>query len=227
MAHSSNIFLFRVFREYTEITIGSCNDHFRNQLITKKGKLLLIPLFFFMSLQAQEKNTNYTISRNGNVIGEMQLYQKVENDKMFLKISSQVNTKMVFDVDVKTEESSYYKNGKLISSYVKRHVNGREKVSKSTFFTDPHYKIIAEKKEGFFKEPIYYNLMMLYSKEPTNQQRVYSDSFQKFLAIEKLASHSYRIKLPDGNYNDYHFQNGICQKVEIHSSLYTIQIQIA
>lgn len=169
----------------------------------------------------------YTISRNGNKIGEMQFYQKTEDNKMFLKISSQVNTRMIFEVDVKTEEASYYKNGKLISSYVKRHVNGKEKANKSTQFINSNYKTIAEKKESFFKEPIHYNLMLLYSKEPVNQQQVYSDSFQKFLAIEKIASHSYRIELPDGNYNDYHFSNGICEKVELHHSLYTISIQIA
>jgi len=32
--------------------------------------------------------------------------------------------------------------------------------------------------------------------------------------------------LPDGNYNYYSFQNGICNKVEVHHTFYTIQITL-
>ena len=115
-----------------------------------------------------------------------------------------------------------------MSSYGKHHVNGKEKANNSTQFIDSDYKTLSENKKGQIKPQfIDYNLMLLYSKEPVNQSQVYSDSFQQFLAIKKTNNHSYRIVLPDGNYNDYHFLNGVCQKVELHHSLFTINIQIA
>lgn len=188
-------------------------------------------VFFFLitiNSQAQEKTVNYNVLRNGTVIGQMQFYQKTNNDEVFLKISSEVKTRLIFGIDVKTEEGSHFKNGKLMSSYVKRHVNGKEKANKTTQLIDSSYKIFAENKKGQIKQQyIDYNLMLLYSKEPIGENQVYSDSFQQFLTIKKTNNHSYRIVLPDGNYNDYHFANGICQKVELHHSLFTINIQIA
>lgn len=187
-------------------------------------------LFFLFSmiLHAQEKTVNYNVLRNGTVIGQMQFYQKTYNDEVFLKISSEVKTQLLFSINVKTEEGSHFKNGKLMSSYVKRRVNGKEKANKTTQLVDSNYKTLSDNKKGQIKEQsIDYNLMLLYSKEPVSEAQVYSDSFQQFLSIKKTDNHSYRIVLPDGNYNDYHFLNGICQKVELHHSLFTINIQIA
>ncbi|MCC9065342.1 DUF6134 family protein [Flavobacterium piscisymbiosum] len=195
-----------------------------------KSKIQFVPIFLFFALtsQAQKKTVNYNVLRNGSIIGQMQFYQKTNNDDVFLKISSEVKTRFIFGINVKTEEGSHFKNGKLMSSYVKRHVNGKEKANKTTQFVNSNYKTLSENKKGQIKEQyIDYNFMLLYSKEPVGEDQVYSDSFQQFLSIKKIDNHSYRIVLPDGDYNDYHFLNGICQKVELHHTLFTINIQIS
>lgn len=191
-------------------------------------KLAVLFSLFAIVSYAQEKTVHYNVLRNGTIIGRMQFYQKTNKDEIFLKISSEVQTRFLFGISVKTEEGSHFKNGKLLSSYVKRHVNGKEKANKTTQLIDSSYKTLADNKKGQIKELfIDYNLMLLYSKEPVSEDQVYSDSFQQFLTIKKTDDHSYRIVLPDGDYNDYHFLNGICQKVELHHTLFTINIQIA
>lgn len=216
--------LFWFLQKITAIEFGK----FRFLIISEQAKLAVLFFLFTINSQAQEKTVNYNVLRNGTVIGQMQFSQKTNNDDVFLKISSEVKTRLIFGIDIKTEEGSHFKNGKLISSYVKRHVNGKEKANKTTQLIDSGYKTLAENKKGQIKQNyIDYNLMLLYSKEPVSENQVYSDSFQQFLVIKKTNTHSYRIVLPDGNYNDYHFLNGVCQKVELHHSLFTINIQIA
>lgn len=216
--------LFWFLQKITAIEFGK----FSFLIISEQAKLAVLFFLFTINSQAQEKTVNYNVLRNGTVIGQMQFSQKTNNDDVFLKISSEVKTRLIFGIDIKTEEGSHFKNGKLISSYVKRHVNGKEKANKSTQLIDSGYKTLAENKKGQIKQNyIDYNLMLLYSKEPVSENQVYSDSFQQFLVIKKTNTHSYRIVLPDGNYNDYHFLNGVCQKVELHHSLFTINIQIA
>lgn len=216
--------LFWFLQKITAIEFGK----FRFLIISEQAKLAVLFFLFAVNSQAQEKTVNYNVLRNGTVIGQMQFSQKTNNNDVFLKISSEVKTRLIFGIDIKTEEGSHFKNGKLISSYVKRHVNGKEKANKSTQLIDSGYKTLAENKKGQIKQNyIDYNLMLLYSKEPVSENQVYSDSFQQFLVIKKTNTHSYRIVLPDGNYNDYHFLNGVCQKVELHHSLFTINIQIA
>jgi len=216
--------LFWFLQKITAIEFGK----FRFLIISEQAKLAVLFFLFTINSQAQEKTVNYNVLRNGTVIGQMQFSQKTNNNDVFLKISSEVKTRLIFGIDIKTEEGSHFKNGKLISSYVKRHVNGKEKANKTTQLIDSGYKTLAENKKGQIKQNyIDYNLMLLYSKEPVSENQVYSDSFQQFLVIKKTNTHSYRIVLPDGNYNDYHFLNGVCQKVELHHSLFTINIQIA
>jgi len=216
--------LFWFLQKITAIEFGK----FSFLIISEQAKLTVLFFLFTINSQAQEKTVNYNVLRNGTVIGQMQFSQKTNNDDVFLKISSEVKTRLIFGIDIKTEEGSHFKNGKLISSYVKRHVNGKEKANKTTQLIDSGYKTLAENKKGQIKQNyIDYNLMLLYSKEPVGENQVYSDSFQQFLVIKKTNTHSYRIVLPDGNYNDYHFLNGVCQKVELHHSLFTINIQIA
>ena len=216
--------LFWFLQKITAIEFGK----FSFLIISKQAKLAVLFFLFTINSQAQEKTVNYNVLRNGTVIGQMQFSQKTNNNDVFLKISSEVKTRLIFGIDIKTEEGSHFKNGKLISSYVKRHVNGKEKANKTTQLIDSGYKTLAENKKGQIKQNyIDYNLMLLYSKEPVGENQVYSDSFQQFLVIKKTNTHSYRIVLPDGNYNDYHFLNGVCQKVELHHSLFTINIQIA
>lgn len=216
--------LFWFLQKITAIEAGK----FSFLIISEQAKLAVLFFLFTINSQAQEKTVNYNVLRNGTVIGQMQFSQKTNNDDVFLKISSEVKTRLIFGIDIKTEEGSHFKNGKLISSYVKRHVNGKEKANKTTQLIDSGYKTLAENKKGQIKQNyIDYNLMLLYSKEPVGENQVYSDSFQQFLVIKKTNTHSYRIVLPDGNYNDYHFLNGVCQKVELHHSLFTINIQIA
>ena len=216
--------LFWFLQKITAIEAGK----FSFLIISEIAKLTVLFFLFTINSQAQEKTVNYNVLRNGTVIGQMQFSQKTNNNDVFLKISSEVKTRLIFGIDIKTEEGSHFKNGKLISSYVKRHVNGKEKANKTTQLIDSGYKTLAENKKGQIKQNyIDYNLMLLYSKEPVSENQVYSDSFQQFLVIKKTNTHSYRIVLPDGNYNDYHFLNGVCQKVELHHSLFTINIQIA
>ena len=216
--------LFWFLQKITAIESGK----FSFLIISEQAKLTVLFFLFTINSQAQEKTVNYNVLRNGTVIGQMQFSQKTNNNDVFLKISSEVKTRLIFGIDIKTEEGSHFKNGKLISSYVKRHVNGKEKANKTTQLIDSGYKTLAENKKGQIKQNyIDYNLMLLYSKEPVSENQVYSDSFQQFLVIKKTNIHSYRIVLPDGNYNDYHFLNGVCQKVELHHSLFTINIQIA
>ena len=130
-------------------------------------------------------------------------------------------------INVNTEENAHFKNGKLISSKVVRHVNGKQKANNQTLFINNAYQTQSDNKTSQIREPINYNLMLLYTSEPTNLSQVYSDNYLQFLEIKQTQPHTYRIILPDGNYNDYYFSKGICQQVIVYHSLYTIKIQLA
>jgi hypothetical protein len=168
------------------------------------------------------QTSKFAIKRNGSVIGQMSFTYNQDGDNVFLKMSSKVNTRFIFKIDVETQDYAHFKNGKLYTSTVNRSVNGDPKDQKETKLTNNYYQTSIGR---VIKQPINYNMMLLYTKEPVNIAEVYSDNFQCFVPIIKNGEHQYRIKLPDGNYNDYLFVDGICKVVTVNHSLYTIKME--
>ncbi|MXV50498.1 hypothetical protein GS399_05890 [Pedobacter sp. HMF7647] len=199
------------------------------QLKTSIKPVLIAILFIAASASvcANEQTLNYSVLHNGKVVGSMQLYQKRSGENLYLRIHSDVKMRLIVGIHVQLEEESFYKYGKLINSRLCRKVNGDEKANRQTIASGNNYKTIAEGRSGIMSTPnIDTNLIMLYVNEPGLTTKVYSDNFQKFLNIRKVKTHCYRIDLPDGNYNDYTYTNGICSKIDIHHTLYTIQVQL-
>ncbi|NCD69580.1 DUF6134 family protein [Mucilaginibacter agri] len=185
--------------------------------------LMIIPPGAF----AQDQILNYSVLHNGNTVGRMQLQQKQDGEDLYLKVTSEVKMRFIMSIAVNVQEDSHYRNGKLICSHVYRTVNGKEKANKYTKASGDCYQLIDDGKTGSLNQKqIGTNMTMLYLHEPAEGTQIYSDNFQQFILVKKTDTHTYRIDLPDGNYNYYTYTNGICSKAELHHSFYKIQIQL-
>lgn len=212
------------------LIIWLCNTYIAPKINRKKKaanlkRTALVILFSCSITLSFAQQSKFNIKRNGVVIGQLYFQQKEEGENVFLKIISNVHTRFVVKIDVETEDVAHFKNGKLISSGVNRSVNGHAKESKTTNWVANYYETQWGNKTNRLKQPINYTMMLLYAKEPVNIPKIYSDNFQCFLPIKNFGNHHYRIDLPDGNYNDYHFENGVCKRVIVNHSLYTISME--
>ena len=188
--------------------------------------LLIILLIFSTNSYSQNKTFNYQIIRNGDKVGSLLFSETSTDDLDYLKMESDVKTRLIFTFTAHASEEAVYNNGILLRSSIYRRLNGTEKANKQHEATGNRQYLIRTGKTSEFTKtyPITYNMLSLYSKEPENISKVYSDNFQTFLAIEKAASHKYKITLPDGNYNYYYYKNGILNLVEVHHSFYSANI---
>jgi len=188
--------------------------------------LLVILLIFSTNSYSQNKTFNYQIIRNGDKVGSLLFSETSTGDLDYLKMESDVKTRLIFTFTAHASEEAVYNNGILLRSSIYRRLNGTEKANKQHEATGNRQYLIRTGKTSEFTKtyPITYNMLSLYSKEPENISKVYSDNFQTFLAIEKAASHKYKITLPDGNYNYYYYKNGILNLVEVHHSFYSANI---
>jgi len=188
--------------------------------------LLVILLIFSTNSYSQNKTFNYQIIRNGDKVGSLLFSEISTGDLDYLKMESDVKTRLIFTFTAHASEEAVYNNGILLRSSIYRRLNGTEKANKQHEATGNRQYLIRTGKTSEFTKtyPITYNMLSLYTKEPENISKVYSDNFQTFLAIEKAASHKYKITLPDGNYNYYYYKNGILNLVEVHHSFYSANI---
>ena len=124
-------------------------------------------------------------------------------------------------IRVTVQEEAHYHKERLISSSSKRIVNGRSRGNKQTKSVGDGYIITDDGKEGRLdSKAIAYDFLRLYFKEPVAISELYSDYYQKLLSIKTLSQHIYQIDLPEGGSNTYYYENGICRKVDIRSTLF-------
>lgn len=189
--------------------------------------LLIIPLSLVISTNAQEKKLQYNIKRNGDVVGNIQFTQNIAGSRTTLKLESEVRTRFIFTFTAKAQEEAIYDNGIMTWSSIFRKMNGSVKADKKTKANGNAYTVYkGATTETITNYPIRYNMLSIYIAEPVNVAKVYSDNFQQQIDIQKIADHHYKIKFPDGNYNEYFYANGICSRVEIHHSLYSATIEL-
>ncbi|HEY5774087.1 MAG TPA: DUF6134 family protein [Chitinophagaceae bacterium] len=193
--------------------------------ITRSFLLLLTCTALCVS--AQEKKFTYNIKRNGDIVGNIQFVQSIVGSRTLLTMESEVNTRFIFNFKAKAKEEVIYDNGIMTWSSIFRKLNGTIKVDKKTKANGSAYTVYkGSKTETLNNYPIRYNMLSVYIIEPLNITKVYSDNFQQQIDIQKIADHHYKIKFPDGNYNEYFYTNGVCSKIEIHHSLYSATIEL-
>ena len=173
---------------------------------------------------AQERKLLYDVMRNGKVIGKITFIEMVSGQKKFLSMTSDVKTKFIFAFSDDTAETAAYDNGIMVYSSFYQKQTGSGTATKTTIASGKDYKLTDD---GVSKitsfDPIRYNMLLLYTTIPEAISKVYSANFQKHLDIKKMADNRYRLTMPDGKFNYYTYKNGICTRVEIVRSLFTLQ----
>jgi len=181
-------------------------------------------MLFVLTGFSQTRSLKFQIIRNENKIGEVRFSEKTSGTTDSLKMESNVKTRFIFTFIGYVLESATFKNGVLLQSSIYRKFNGDEKANKQHRAVNSQYIISKGEVSKVMKEyPITYNMLSLYSKEPVNIGKVYSDNFEKFLSIQKLETHKYKITLPDDNYNIYSYVDGVLNLVEVHHTFYTVK----
>jgi hypothetical protein len=225
------IWLIRRYHQPAKSLIASTKNvkKFRNHLprYISIALILVLLLFAFCSF-SQTRSLNYQIFRNGDKVGSLHFTQSTVAGMNYLEMESEVKTRFIFTFTASAKEEAVYSNGILLRSSIYRQMNGSEKANKQHQVANNQYIIHAGKKSGVIKNyPITYNMLSLYSVEPLNVDKVYSDNFETFLAIQKTGDHRYKITLPDGNYNYYSYIRGVLNLVEVHHSLYSASIVLS
>ncbi len=190
--------------------------------------LLLFTAYIFQTpAYAQERKLVYDVMKNGNIIGEIIFLELTKDQKKFLKLTSDVRTRFIFCFSDHAEEVASFEDGVMLYSSYYQKQNGSDKANKRTIASGKSYKLIDhDVSKLIICSPIRYNTLLLYTNIPETINKVYSDNFQKLLDIKKVEENRYRLTLPDGNHNYYTYKNGICSKVDIERTFFTVQFAL-
>lgn len=184
---------------------------------------LVAQLVFISFCAAQQRKLTYDVMRNGSVIGNLNFIELTKDQKKFLSLTSDVKTRFIFSFIDQSTETAAYEDGIMVYSSFYQRQTGSDKADKITMASGNCYKLMNNGVSKIITcSPIRYNTLLLYNSIPENINKVYSDNFQTLLDIKKVEENKYRLTLPDGNYNYYTYNNGVCSKVDIERTFFTI-----
>jgi len=200
-------------------------------LLRKASKIILVFILLTLTCYlafSQRNQLQYSVKRKEAQIGIISFsYQNAGNKRIF-KMESHIKTRLLILFTAIGREESVFENDVMISSSVYQKLNGNEKINKQTRLVGRNYVVSkGGQSETLSNYPISYNMICLFAKEPVNVPKVYSDKLQQFLDIQRVSDHHYRVKFPDGNFNEYFYIEGVCIRVEVHHKLYrsTFELQ--
>ena len=191
-----------------------------------KISFLLIHFALFLSIVSftQRSVLTYNVVQNNDVIGWLKLDKRDSANSSFIKFSSEIKKRVVFLFTIIEKQEVFFQNGIMTYSYVYRKINDNIKVNKFTTYVSGHYLVKKDKSSTpLMLNNIAYNQLSLYFYEPATIQQVYSDNYEQYLKIEKSGNQYYTLKLPGGNKNTYYYSNGVCTKVKVEQSLFTVE----
>jgi hypothetical protein len=115
----------------------------------------------------------------------------------------------------------------LVRSFFYQKVNGNERANTRMQAAGNGYTVVSQKEtKSLRRYPITYNMVCLYTMEPLHRTTVFSDRFQKFLPVETLGPHQYKITFPDGAHSEYWYKNGVCTSINIHGILFSAEMSL-
>ena len=201
-------------------------------IISKAFFVFKILLFLLLGCTAtivargQETNLTYSVTRNGSEIGTISIKEIKKGKQVSYYLQSQIKVQFILHFTVKAIEEAVYENGVLVSSFIYRKFNGTEKANKRIRFANNNYIVNNKGSEKWLNNyPINYNMVCVYTQEPHSVPHIFSDNFQQFIPVKKTGAHQYKIVFPDGNTNEYFYQNGICIRIKMTTSLYNAEIE--
>lgn len=195
----------------------------KSVFIRKSFSLLISLLAFATTLNAQ--TMVYSITSNKKPLGQITVSKKQVNDLLKVEVVSQVNVKILINIDLKYNLDATYKNGELVKSSVSTFANGKPHSSSVTEKTARGYRITKDDDISSFLNQIHYSGAMLYWKEPNNVSKIYSEIDNIEKTIKKAGPGHYQLSEGKNKQsNDYYYQNGTLKKAVIKHAIMTFEL---
>ena len=182
-------------------------------------------LILISSLLAHSQQLEYNIIWLGK-IGKLHIKKTEKDDYSFIETNSEV--KIPFHklnwVTTTTEL-----NGQLKTSNYAQLLNDKKREYTEIDHTnDTIWQVNYESgKEEHISIKHNLNVSDLYFEEPVNETYIFSERFGQPLEIENKGKGHYRLMLPDKNYCDYFYTEGICTNVKAKNGRRTIKFVLS
>ena len=185
-------------------------------------QLLISFILFFSTTLLFGQELKYTIFWGDKNVGEITASKIKSGDLITYKIIADANIKVLLNYRIEYYTKCVYKDNKIFDSYANYELNDKIKEETTIKYTDGAYTCDNCKNFDLNITSISFSICKLYFFEPVKPGKVFSERFGEYIMVYKESEHVYRLHLPNGNDNFYHYKNGKLIKVSIDRALYSM-----
>ena len=159
-------------------------------------------------------------------IGKLHISKIVDDESLFIETNSEV--KIPF-YKFNWITSTMVKNGKLQSSTYQQLLNDKKReFTEINYAADNLWQVLDNDGQ---KDPIniknHFYVSRLYFEEPVNEKYIFSERFGEPLELLNNGNGHYKLLLPDNNFCEYFYENGICKIVKAKNGNRTIKMVLS
>lgn len=175
--------------------------------------LILGLLFSISCFEAKSQKLEYDIIWLGK-IGKLHINKTQKEAYSFIEINSEVKVPFYKFNWITT---STLKDGQLQSSNYSQLLNNKKReYTEIDFVAVNKWQIIDDSGQSELIDiKLHFNVSNLYYEEPVNEKYIFSERFGKPIELENKGNGHYRLLLPDKNYCDYFYEEGVCTNVVV------------
>lgn len=178
-------------------------------------QFLLILCFSLVSIYANSEALVYTVMKGDKNVGEFRIDRKTVNNVTEYSSQSVVKVNMLVTIKVTDKMKVSYNGNRMERAELHRTLNGLVRVNNLATWNGSSYHMINKDKDvTTLRHLIHYSTATLYYLEPSNIPSVFSENFQKMIAVKSVGNRKYTLELPNGNKTSYTYANGVCTLVE-------------
>ncbi len=195
----------------------------------KITSLLIGLLLLSASGSAQTATTlhKYEITVAGFNIGSMEVEEKITGSRTDYALKSLVSFWLFGRVNVDFTVDAHYQDGQLIRSETNSDSN-RGQYNSKIYWKDDHYVVDAHTykfdNQKTIDLPIYNSTAKFYFNEPKANSTMMSEVYGLLSNVTQISKGVYEIEI-DGNHNQFHYENGVLEKVIIQNPIKNYQIK--
>ena len=159
----------------------------------------------------------FNIMKGDDKLGSITATKKTVGTTVSYNVISKATFRVIFKYVRETFMDIIFIDGIMESSITKQTMNSELKDHRVTKRNGKGYDCTKNPDNEKFKinELVSFCTSMLFFKEPIDQTKIYSDSYQELCPMKKLGPGFYELVLPEDKVNHYIYKNGELQEMRV------------
>ncbi|MBL6446117.1 hypothetical protein JMN32_07350 [Fulvivirga sp. 29W222] len=183
--------------------------------------LLVASLISVITTHAQK--LIYRIDYKEDSIGYMIAKKSFANNKVIYELETKAKFKLILNFNHTAYYKAEYENNVLKESLSENFLNEKQRSKTTAKLLKGNYNIKKGDELKIENRLISESIAYLYFNAPLKKE-IFSEKHGQFCPIRKVSQNKYELLKPDNQINVYHFRNGICDKVEVNTSMATVYL---